>query len=215
MLKMPSITEILRRFFPEFRERAKAAGHVDSLAFAEKLADEFGAAAKGAFAAELGEAWQHTQSEIERILLPALASIEVPAFFDWGQQYPYPRPRVFGTAPTDPNALGKRHEFFGLYAQARLLNNRYRADFLFVVKVDGSPKVTQIVIECDGHDFHERTKLQAARDRQRDRVLTAAGYVVMHFTGSEIVRDPRRCANEVAAYIEGVYRAAQREAGYA
>lgn len=42
------------------------------------------------------------------------------------------------------------------------------------------------VIECDGHEFHERTKRQAARDRSRDRAIQAFGYRIFRFTG-----DPR------------------------
>ena len=70
----------------------------------------------------------------------------------------------------------------------------YRVDFLAsqYPYVDG--KV--VAIECDGHDFHERTKEQAARDRQKDRDLQAAGYRVLRFTGSEIYRDAFRCADE-------------------
>lgn len=51
-----------------------------------------------------------------------------------------------------------------------------------------------IVVECDGHDFHERTKEQAEHDRKRDRRLTELGYTVLRFTGREIWRDPIACA---------------------
>lgn len=67
----------------------------------------------------------------------------------------------------------------------------YRADFL----VESSR--VRIVVECDGHDFHERTKAQASHDRRRDRRMQAAGFVVMRFTGSDIHRDVERCASEV------------------
>ena len=36
----------------------------------------------------------------------------------------------------------------------------------------------QVVVECDGHDFHERTKEQAANDRERDRGLQGLGFSV-------------------------------------
>lgn len=54
-----------------------------------------------------------------------------------------------------------------------------------------------IIIECDGHDFHERTKEQAKKDRSRDRRLQSKGYKVMRFTGSEIWASPVKCADEV------------------
>lgn len=53
------------------------------------------------------------------------------------------------------------------------------------------------VVECDGHDFHERTKEQARRDRSRDRRLQEHGFRVFRFTGSELYRDPYGCAQEV------------------
>jgi hypothetical protein len=55
------------------------------------------------------------------------------------------------------------------------------------------------VIEIDGHDFHERTKEQAAADRKRDRVLSALGYTVIRFTGSEVYAAPSDCAREAVA----------------
>lgn len=59
-----------------------------------------------------------------------------------------------------------------------------------------------LVVECDGHDFHERTKEQAAKDRARDRHLLLEGYEVFRFTGSELWRDPWGCAGQVIAWAE-------------
>ena len=54
-----------------------------------------------------------------------------------------------------------------------------------------------LIIEADGHDFHERTKEQSAADKKRDRDLTALGWTPIRFTGSEIHRDALECASEV------------------
>ncbi len=54
----------------------------------------------------------------------------------------------------------------------------------------------ELIIECDGHDFHERTKEQAQKDKSRDRQLTKNGFKVLRFTGSEIWADPFKCAEE-------------------
>lgn len=59
----------------------------------------------------------------------------------------------------------------------------------------------QLAIECDGHDFHERTKEQARHDKQRDRYLIAKGWTVIRFTGSEIWADPIRCAYQVIEIV--------------
>jgi very-short-patch-repair endonuclease len=61
----------------------------------------------------------------------------------------------------------------------------------------------QVIVECDGHDFHERTKEQAKRDRSRDRAFQNLGYKVFRYTGSEIFNDPFSCARE--AYFTAVY----------
>lgn len=59
----------------------------------------------------------------------------------------------------------------------------------------GKPRV--MIVECDGHDFHEKTKEQARRDKRRDRYFQSLGYKVLHFTGSEIWADPSEVAQEV------------------
>lgn len=55
----------------------------------------------------------------------------------------------------------------------------------------------KVVVECDGHEFHDRTPEQARYDRARDRRLISMGYIVLRFTGTEINRDVVRCAQEV------------------
>lgn len=59
-----------------------------------------------------------------------------------------------------------------------------------------------LIVECDGHDFHERTKEQAARDRSRDRRAQHDGIPVLRFTGSELWRDPIGCAEQVIAFYQ-------------
>ena len=75
----------------------------------------------------------------------------------------------------------------------------YRLDFAAVGI--GESAAVRIAIECDGHNFHERTKEQAAHDKSRDRALTLAGWMVLRFTGSEIHRDADACAAQVMIAI--------------
>lgn len=82
------------------------------------------------------------------------------------------------------------------YPQASLAD--FRVDFLIVPCVKG--RADLIVVECDGHDYHDRTKEQAARDKSRDRALANVGAQVIRCTGSEIHRDISKCI----ADIEGV-----------
>ena len=71
----------------------------------------------------------------------------------------------------------------------------FRIDLLVAIQANGVR--SSLAVECDGHDFHERTKAQAAHDKSRDRALAAAGCTVLRFTGSEIWRDATACADEV------------------
>lgn len=80
-----------------------------------------------------------------------------------------------------------------LYSQVPI--GPYRADFVLEDKAG-----PVLVIECDGHEFHERTKDQAARDRRRDRqILDMAGLITVRFTGREIWQDAEDCADYCVA----------------
>lgn len=81
--------------------------------------------------------------------------------------------------------------------------NRYRIDFLLEPCYDDKVwfdargyEWPLIAVELDGHDFHERTKEQVEYRNQRDRDLQADGWIVLHFSGSELVREPERCVTE-------------------
>lgn len=60
----------------------------------------------------------------------------------------------------------------------------------------------KLVVECDGHDFHEKTVEQVNRDNARDFYLQLSGYDVLHFSGSQIFDDPLQCAMDVYNYIQ-------------
>jgi len=60
----------------------------------------------------------------------------------------------------------------------------------------------KMVLECDGHDFHDRSKEQARKDRARDRALQSVGYRVYRYTGSEIWADVFKCAHEALSTLE-------------
>lgn len=80
-----------------------------------------------------------------------------------------------------------------IYPQARV--DEYRLDFLLVRVAGGEPR-RFVVVECDGHDFHERTKAQASRDKKRDRHFAKKGWLVLRYTGSDIWRSPGDCGLE-------------------
>lgn len=88
-----------------------------------------------------------------------------------------------------------------VYQQVRI--DRYRVDFLIhdaTLPLElGAPR--WMVVECDGHDFHERTKEQARRDKQRDRFFQSKGYRVLRFTGSELYADAEACVDEIVEQL--------------
>jgi len=84
-------------------------------------------------------------------------------------------------------------------ARTQVQIGKFRVDFMLALRGQ------KFVVECDGHDFHERTKEQARRDRSRDRSLTSEGYVVIRFTGSEIWSDALKCAQQAVSLLEDAY----------
>lgn len=68
-----------------------------------------------------------------------------------------------------------------------------------------------LIVECDGHDFHERTKEQAARDKRRDRFLLEQGWPVIRFTGSEIHVDPGACTAQIITSLRAIIARQERE----
>src|SRR5690625_4144124 len=81
-------------------------------------------------------------------------------------------------------------------------DRKYRLDFL--IECNMSDKKHKFAIECDGHDFHEKTKEQAARDKARERNLMSGGYKIIRFTGLEIWEDAVKCSSEIINIIYNV-----------
>ena len=76
----------------------------------------------------------------------------------------------------------------------------YYADFsVEKYNTDADDSETVLLVECDGHDFHEKTKKQVTDRNKRDLDLKMDGYDVIHFSGSQIYDDPFECAKEVIA----------------
>lgn len=120
-------------------------------------------------------------SEIELMLL---------AVFHMVDRFGLMKVHVGSEFPTE----GKRH----LLITPQFPWNGFRIDFRFeVFEAPAKP----LFVECDGHDFHERTKEQAERDRSKDRAIQAAGIPILRFTGREIWRDPSAVGAEILQFI--------------
>lgn len=75
----------------------------------------------------------------------------------------------------------------------------WRVDFAVVIRCfsDFGNLDRTIIVECDGHEWHERTPEQASRDKARDRYFAERGMSVMRFTGREIWLDALGCAKQI------------------
>jgi very-short-patch-repair endonuclease len=85
----------------------------------------------------------------------------------------------------------------------------FRVDFLVSVVGAESGRVKQLVVECDGHEFHHATKQQISRDDARDRLLQMGGYTVFRYPGSDIWADPCRHASQVVEWAAAAIRDAE------
>lgn len=79
----------------------------------------------------------------------------------------------------------------------------YRMDFCIEMKAAGQ----KVFIECDGHDFHERTPEQAERDRKKDRLAQDRGISILRYTGREIHRSPAHCVSEIIGFLQNRLKA--------
>jgi hypothetical protein len=130
-------------------------------------------------ASEIGVMSRLCESPIEVMLGSAIAMADL--FDDYGS------PKIIICSQ------GEEEAHYG--PEARLLIPQYKIDGYRLDFVLKEPPF-MVAIECDGHDFHERTKQQAARDRQKDRAIQHGGMHILRFTGSEINRDPSGCAHQ-------------------
>lgn len=89
-------------------------------------------------------------------------------------------------------------------AEVEYQNKTYRVDFMVSMEKyeDKIQDVIQkdIVVECDGHEFHQKTKEQVKHDNEREMQIKLAGYDVLRFSGSQIYEDPIKCANDIIDY---------------
>lgn len=89
---------------------------------------------------------------------------------------------------------------------------RYRLDFVIELWPEGMRALEarrlqwpSIAVEVDGHGFHEKTPEQVAKRNQRDRLLQNAGWLVLHYSWSEMTTRPEQCIGEVVGVLKERY----------
>jgi Protein of unknown function (DUF559) len=169
----------------------------------------------GAYLAQREQEWMAAlalcDSPIEQLFLAQL----LPYFVPWGSGAE-PDGRVLASAvssltasdvpscPDETSLLERFGDHLFLRGRSAILavqvpvlvgERLYRPDFQLL----GTS--SKIAIELDGHDFHERTKEQARRDRSRDRLFVGDGWKVLRFTGSEVFASPEQCCAQALGIL--------------
>lgn len=132
----------------------------------------------------------YCESPIEEDLLAALLT-EDSAFYYEGDPVLIPPGQPF-PLPDPDNTPASR---FIVAPQFKV--GDYRIDIACAFTWTGK----RVAVECDGYDFHQKTKEQVENDTARDRALLAAGWPVMRFPGSAIHKDAFDCAAQVARFL--------------
>ena len=114
------------------------------------------------------------ESPVERMFLAALLFLGDYTF------EPFEHPPVIARDAT------------GLELGQQQLVDGHRLDF--TLTHPGATK--RFAIEIDGFVHHGSTPAQFERDSSRQRTVTARGWTFLRFSGREVRRDPRRCADE-------------------
>lgn len=130
------------------------------------------------------------ESPIEKAFLDAVLQSCIDRWIDlgYGQE-------LIGETPSESFKPDIGHLFIWAQREFKLSGSRYRADFVLMMRHEKHGSHS-IIVECDGHDFHEKTKAQAQRDKKRDRQFVRQGHRVIRFTGSEIHGSAMECAGE-------------------
>jgi very-short-patch-repair endonuclease len=130
----------------------------------------------------------------------------------------YGLPGAYGTAhlvqlwSATPSSPASASAELWLQVPIEANGRKYRLDFALVMRRNDGLRVF-VDVELDGHDFHERTKEQAERDKTRDRDLQSIGWQVARFPGSQVYRDPSAVAHEVFGFALALRNIAAQKRG--
>ena len=106
----------------------------------------------------------------------------------------------FAAGAKSPLEVRAKYEVF---ADARFREFEWQVDFRLQSRdltVDMFHPRTGVVVELDGDKYHS-TREDRDSDRERQTLLTAAGYAVMRFGWKDIVRRPAWCRKQVLAVL--------------
>jgi very-short-patch-repair endonuclease len=115
----------------------------------------------------------------------------------------------WSSEPEDSRIIWRKGEFYGSSQVPMTIEARsIRADFVFAWNESNQ---VVLVVELDGHEFHERTKDQALGDRTKDRQVQLRGHMMLRFTGREIVSYGDRCMHDLMRGLEIIKKRSRLE----
>ena len=83
-------------------------------------------------------------------------------------------------------------------------NKKYYSDFAichYECFHDDLKEDFRLIIECDGYEFHQKTKEQVEKDNNREYDIKMQGFEILRFSGKEIYNDAMGCALKTLKYI--------------
>lgn len=144
------------------------------------------------------------------LMLPLVEQHLYPDFWN-DEEIKSPIEQIFITAFDLYCKLENKKQIY-LFSQKKILCNEktYYIDFVFEADDylshllwNGNIKNNKfkLAIECDGYEFHQKTKEQVQHDNEREYDLKMAGYEVLRFSGTQIYNNPLKCAEDTYNYI--------------
>jgi very-short-patch-repair endonuclease len=107
---------------------------------------------------------------------------------------------MFSFEPMDPEAQLVARDEFGIVLGYQVAVGPYFLDF----SLTHPAAPLRLAIELDGHAWHRRTAEEAQYEAQRERFIVDAGYTVVRYMGAEVMRGPKRVANDAYRRIFNV-----------
>lgn len=122
----------------------------------------------------------------------------------------------YGCEGNDDCTLDAQHKVgkfkcdFSVMLLDHFVNHEYRFTLKELEQLD--KELPKIVIELDGHQWHEKHASQVEKDKQRERFIVSQGYKVYRFSGWEVFRNPLDCVSEVRDQVREIIRLAKKKA---
>lgn len=76
---------------------------------------------------------------------------------------------------------------------------KYYVDLYF--EIESWTENVGVAVECDGYEFHQKSKKQVKYDNEREYEIKKCGFDMLRFSGSQIYNDPFKCANDIFDYL--------------